>query len=42
MIGGWQYLTHTTLEIENVVSIGEKFQEDPKKRFSLEKDWFVG
>ena len=31
MIGGLQYLTHTKLDIENVVGIVARFQADPKE-----------
>ena len=31
MIGGFQYLTHTRLDIENAVGIVARFQEDPRE-----------
>ena len=31
MIGGLQYLTHTRLDIENVVGTVARFQADPKE-----------
>ena len=31
MIGGLQYLTHTRPNIENVVGIIARFQDDPKE-----------
>ena len=31
MIGGLQYLTRTRLDIENVVGIVPRFQEDPRE-----------